>query len=68
MAPVDNFTRWDLDVLGPDTYTAWDDVAGGPGETRYDVLPSIIGRGFRVVWQAVTRGADWQSPVRRVKH
>lgn len=67
MAPVDTFTKWDVDILGPGTYTSWDDTAGGPNETKWDVIPDVIGRGFRVVWQAVARGVDWQSIVRRVR-
>ena len=64
---MENFTKWDDGILGPGTYTSWDDVAGGPGETKWDLLPDVIGRGFRVVWESVTRGVDWQSTVRGVK-
>ena len=67
MAVVDNLARWDLDILGPGTYTSWDDVPGGPNETKWDLLLDIIGRGFRVVWQSVSRSVDWQSIVRRVR-
>ena len=55
---MDEFTKWDDDGTGT-LYTSWDDAIGGPNETTWDLLPAIIGRGFRVVWMAVARGVNW---------
>lgn len=63
---MDIFTKWDDGILGPGTYTSWDDVNGGPAETQWDLIPSDVGRAIRVVWEAVPRRARWQIS-RRVK-
>ena len=63
----DQFTQWDDGILGVGTYTSWDDIAGGPGETRWDVIPAVIGRTVRVVWQNVARMVQWADVGRRVK-
>ncbi len=49
---ADTFTRWDVDINGPGTYTSWDDVPGGPNETMWDLLPEVINRAFRYVIEA----------------
>ena len=58
---MDQFTQWDKGILGPDTYTSWDDVNGGPAETKWDMVAEFIGSSLRVVWQAVTEAARWAS-------
>ena len=57
---MDEFTQWDLDIPGAGLYTSWDDVNGGAVETKWDLLPEFIGRGFRIVWQATVRAITWR--------
>lgn len=55
---MDEFTKWDDGVLGPGTYTSWDDINDGPNETKWDVIPSVIARAVRVVW-TISRQVKW---------
>lgn len=64
---MDELTQWDLDLVAPGQYTAWDDVQGGPGETFWDLLPSILGRTVRIVWGPMARTVAWANTRRTVK-
>lgn len=64
---MDEETIWDRDYAGPDTRTVWDRDWDGPGtETRWDLIPAIIGRSFRVVWESIGRRIGWASLRRRI--
>ena len=61
---ADTFTKWD------DTgsvYTAWDDAASGPNETKWDLQPSVLGEGVRIKWLDPGRMVRWVEPGRRIK-
>ena len=62
---ADTYTSWD-DVPGGPGETGWDDVPGGPLETRWDLLPEFVGRGFRVIWQGSSRMVEWLGRAREV--
>ena len=65
---MDEETIWDRDYAGPGTRTGWDRDIAGPGtETRWDLIPAIIGRSYRIVWQSIARRISWASIRRRVR-
>lgn len=62
---ADTWTGWDAPAGEPGE-TTWDDVQGGPNQTRWDVLPSLIGRGFRVLWDNGATVVAWATNARGV--
>lgn len=54
---MDEATKWDF--ISDLDYTPWDDQIGGPSETSWDLLPSVIGRTTLVIWQQVVNRVRW---------
>ena len=57
---MDEFTKFDFNLPGVGLYTSFDDVNGGAVESKYELLPEFVGRGFRIVWQATVRAIKWR--------
>ena len=63
---ADTYTSWD-DLPGGPGETGWDDVPGGPLVTRWDVISDTLSRTVRVVWESVAHRVKWGSVGHRVK-